>query len=223
MTLSLPHHLVRNSKSQILVSPANLVFGDYAMNYVMQFDETSSKTDLRGRWRQRQQIYSSFESLWHSSYMDYIGKRSKWTEYRNSLKAGDIVLIKSPAPTKKRNYPLGLIVEMRTSPDGFSRQALIRRANYQSLNKQILDRKQNWRKFYGFTKEKPLESIPIQRLYPLEGGNPIQEDIIESALTQTWYGIELGKQVIQNFHYTLDIENPNCTECFADFVDIQQL
>ena len=89
------------------------------MNYVLQFDETSSKADLRGRWRQRQQIYNSFENLWHSSYMDHIGKRSKWTEYRNSLKAGDIVLVKSPAPKKQKNYPLGLIVEMRTSPDGY--------------------------------------------------------------------------------------------------------
>ena len=58
---------IQNAKGQIIVSPANLLFGDYAMNYVLQFDETSTKADLRGRWRQRQQIYSSFENLWHSS------------------------------------------------------------------------------------------------------------------------------------------------------------
>ena len=58
---------IQNAKGQIIVSPANLLFGDYAMNYILQFDETSTKADLRGRWRQRQQIYSSFENLWHSS------------------------------------------------------------------------------------------------------------------------------------------------------------
>ena len=112
---------ISNAKGQIIVSPANLLFGDYAMNYVLQFDETSTKADLRGRWKQRQQIYSSFENLWHSSYMDHIGKRSRWAEYRNNLKVGDIVLVRFPAPKKKKEYPLGLIVELNTSKDGYSR------------------------------------------------------------------------------------------------------
>ena len=144
------------------------------------------------------------------------------TETPKALKAGDIVLVKSPAPKKRKNYPLGLIVEMRTSPDGYSRQALVRMANYQSLNKQILNRKENWRKFYGFTKNKPLESIPIQRLYPLEGVHPLQKDIIESALTQTWCASPLGRSSIENFHFTMDFNNPSAPRRSADLVDTQQ-
>ena len=79
-------------------------------------------------------------------------------------------------------------------------------ANYHSLNKQILNRRENWRQFYGFTKSKPLETIPIQQLFPLEGVTIEQKDLIESAYTQTWCTAPLAQAFFENFTFTIEFE-----------------
>ena len=79
-------------------------------------------------------------------------------------------------------------------------------ANYQSLNKQILNRRENWRQFYGFTKSKPLETIPIQRLFPLEGVSVEQTELIESAHTQMWCAKPLAQAFFENFSFKIQFD-----------------
>ena len=199
---------ITNKQGTIIVSPANLIFGDFSANYCLDFDDTTKKSDLIGRWEQRREIYNSFERIWHSSYLDHIARRTKWNTFRDNLVVGDICLVKLPRPVKKNAYPLALILELTPSADGFKRLAKIQYANYIPLNKKV--KRANWKAHYGFGKKAVIESCPIQRLFPLEGARPAvgqaidEKELHETAYTQLWSSQIASKQAFFG-HYTTEV------------------
>ena len=174
-----------NERAAEILTPAQLVFGDFACHFLPDISESTSRQDMAGRWRTRKEIYHQFQLTWFNHYLDFISKRGKWHEFRKSLKVGDIVLVKMPSPKKKREYPLALITKIYAGKDGIERMCELRYGNVIELNKKIkrqAGKNWNWKQGLGFTKKPKVESAPIQRLFPLEGVRnvPLLEDTTEN-------------------------------------------
>ncbi|XP_061919407.1 uncharacterized protein LOC133660184 isoform X3 [Entelurus aequoreus] len=78
---------------------------------------TFEKRDLyaRRRWKQVQYMADLFWHRWTREYLALLQERQKWTQVRNNLQPGDVVLVVDPT-APRGSWPLGRILETR--PDG---------------------------------------------------------------------------------------------------------
>lgn len=75
-------------------------------------------------WKERQHMLSHFWKRWQEEYLVTLQERKKWRKERESMKVGQLVLIKS------ENFPpsqwaLGRISELIMSKDGLVRSVVI--------------------------------------------------------------------------------------------------
>ena len=69
------------------------------------------------RWRQIQYMSDLFWKRWRSEFLKTIQKRNKWFKKKENVKIDDIVLI-CDNNSPRCQWPLGRIVEVKTSKDG---------------------------------------------------------------------------------------------------------
>jgi hypothetical protein len=114
---------------------------------------------LKKRYAYRQKIRDDFRKRFRSEYLGQLRQSSKLVKEKSAVKVGDVVLI-SNDNAKRIEWPLGKIIEVFKSKDGYVRLAKIK-----------TDRGELFR--------------PVQRLYPLEVtenvGEPIRQRIAEAT------------------------------------------
>lgn len=65
---------------------------------------------IRRRWRQVQYIANLFWKRWIREYLPLLQERQKWSEQKNNLKPGDIVIIMDPT-APRGSWPLARVLE----------------------------------------------------------------------------------------------------------------
>jgi transposase InsO family protein len=85
-----------------------------------------TETDIyRRRWRCIQHFANVFWCQWLKQYLPELQKRTKWCQPKRNFKVGDLVLI-TDENTPRGVWPMGLIVEVHESADGFVRSVKIK-------------------------------------------------------------------------------------------------
>lgn len=79
----------------------------------------------RRRWRRVQYLADQFWLRWRQEYLHSLQPRSKWTEPKRNLVAGDVVLVKDETATHRNEWPLGRITEAIMSDNGKVRKAQV--------------------------------------------------------------------------------------------------
>ena len=88
----------------------------------------TESSNVRRRWQVIQGIANRFFERFISEYIPQLQVRSKWARARENIQVNDVVLVADDeAPRGK--WPLGLVVEVETSPDGLVRAAKVRTNN----------------------------------------------------------------------------------------------
>ncbi|XP_026113195.1 uncharacterized protein LOC113091779 [Carassius auratus] len=81
----------------------------------------------KNQWRQVQMLADSFWKRWKQEYLSTLQPRRKWTEERESIQEGDIVLLKD-GEAKRSEWPIGLIAKTIASSDGKIRKVMVKTA-----------------------------------------------------------------------------------------------
>ena len=77
----------------------------------------STQFNLRKRWRRIQELVRHFWQRWLREWLPALAARKKWTQERQDVKVGDVVLVVSP-DTSRGNWPLGRVLEVYPGTDG---------------------------------------------------------------------------------------------------------
>ncbi|XP_044749746.1 uncharacterized protein LOC123310345 [Coccinella septempunctata] len=72
-----------------------------------------------------EQMKQDFWKKWTSEYLSRLQQRSKWTDKKENMKIGDIVLVKQDN-INPNHWPLGRVTQCHPGNDGFVRVATIR-------------------------------------------------------------------------------------------------
>ncbi|CAJ0588381.1 unnamed protein product [Cylicocyclus nassatus] len=126
-----------NSNTDLVIRPIDLINPQFRLGrltYSMpQKIETSSRDNyesLKTQYRLLQTDLDYFWDLWHKEYLTALAERQatrtqKSSGTKRSPRVGDVVLIKEQDLSRSR-WPLGLILQLHTSPDGNVRSARIK-------------------------------------------------------------------------------------------------
>ena len=76
------------------------------------------------RWSTLHKECQQLWKRWHSSYLQSLQSKSKWTKPQENVRPGNIVLLKDETLAKGR-WPLGRVVKMQPGPDGLVRVATL--------------------------------------------------------------------------------------------------
>ena len=85
----------------------------------------STQFNLRKRWRRIQELVRHFWQRWLREWLPALAARKKWTQERQDVKVGDVVLVISP-DTSRGNWPLGRVLEVYPGTDGRVRVAKVK-------------------------------------------------------------------------------------------------
>ena len=92
----------------------------------IELSDHHSNTHMR-IWRQACSVSKAFWKRWVREYLSTLHLRQKWSEPKRNLKPGDVVLLLSEG-FNNREWPLGLITDVKESDDGLVREATVRTA-----------------------------------------------------------------------------------------------
>ncbi len=81
----------------------------------------------RSQWRQVQMLADSFWKRWKQEYLSTLQSRRKWTEERENIQEGDVVLLKD-GEAKRSEWPIGLVTKTVASSDGKTRKIMVKTA-----------------------------------------------------------------------------------------------
>ncbi|XP_073810196.1 uncharacterized protein [Danio rerio] len=81
----------------------------------------------KSQWRQVQMLADSFWKRWKLEYLSTLQSRRKWTEERDNIQEGDVVLLKD-GETKRSEWPIGLVTKTVASSDGKVRKVMVKTA-----------------------------------------------------------------------------------------------
>ncbi|XP_067275269.1 uncharacterized protein [Pseudorasbora parva] len=81
----------------------------------------------KNQWRQVQMLADSFWKRWKQEYLSTLQPRRKWTEERDNVQEGDVVLLKD-GEVKRSEWPIGLITKTVASSDGKIRKVMVKTA-----------------------------------------------------------------------------------------------
>lgn len=73
----------------------------------------------KDQWKKDQYLANEFWLRWRHEYLQFLQKRPKWNYDRNSLKVGDIVLLKAEEVIRNC-WPVGQVTQTFPSEDGRS-------------------------------------------------------------------------------------------------------
>ena len=76
------------------------------------------------RWSTLRKECQQLWKRWHSSYLQSLQSRSKWTKPQENVRPGNVVLLKDETLTKGR-WPLARVVKTQPGPDGLVRVATL--------------------------------------------------------------------------------------------------
>lgn len=143
------------------LSPNELIFGCNHRD-LPALPTRASKHDppMMVRWKHRQAQISQFHNKWDKLYVNTLQQRHIWKEEKDPFQVGDVVVVKIGPHIKKREWPLGVIREVKISRDGKVRTATV---------------------FYN---GKEYER-PIAELYSLEIGSREDRPVIQRGKIQT--------------------------------------
>lgn len=79
------------------------------------------------RWRRVQFLADQFWVRWREQYLQTLQERKKWVQPRKSLRAGDLVLLRSKSE-RRLHWPFGLVEEAHLSADGHVRSVTIKQS-----------------------------------------------------------------------------------------------
>ena len=85
-----------------------------------------SKLHSRKFWKRSQHLVNEFWTRWKKSYLQSLQMRSKWILQKRNVKVDDLVLLDTC--DKRKDWPIGVIHEVKPSNDGIVRTAMIRTA-----------------------------------------------------------------------------------------------
>ena len=87
---------------------------------------TFSTNDIyRRKWRFVQHLVEQFWKKWLRCYLPELQRRIKWWKPQRNVAVGDLVLIKDEN-TPRNVWPMGLVVEVNSSDDGFVRSVKLK-------------------------------------------------------------------------------------------------
>ena len=95
---------------------------------LLRGNDSSPNTEsnhVRRRWQVIQNIANRFFERFISEYIPQLQVRSKWTRTKENIQVNDVVLV-ADEDVPRGKWPLGLVVEVETSPDGLVRAAKVR-------------------------------------------------------------------------------------------------
>jgi hypothetical protein len=95
---------------------------------VEQHPELSEKDALAygpRRWRRVQVMANNFWILWRKHHLLDLQTRNKWTQTRQELAVGDLVLVKEKNANRS-SWPIGVVETTHPSHDGVVRSATVR-------------------------------------------------------------------------------------------------
>lgn len=109
------------------LTPAHLIVGRRLIA-PLQFDYTEIPDNRLQRWRLIQKMSQQFWQQWHQEYITQLIERSKWTQNRENVKVGSVVLVKMEnlPPT---HWPLARVTQTFNGDDGRVRNVEIRIGN----------------------------------------------------------------------------------------------
>ncbi len=81
----------------------------------------------KSQWRQVQMLADSFWKRWKQEYLSTLQSRRKWTEERENIQEGDVVLLKD-GEAKRSEWPIGLVTQTVASSDGKTRKIMVKTA-----------------------------------------------------------------------------------------------
>jgi len=73
------------------------------------------------RWRRVQYLANEFWLRWRGEYLQMLQVRQKWVQPKRNLAVGDIVISKE-SERKRNKWPLGKVVQVYPSDDGYVRK-----------------------------------------------------------------------------------------------------
>lgn len=77
------------------------------------------------RWRRVQHLANQFWTHWRKFYLQELQERQKWVTKSESLRAGDVVILKEKSASRQR-WPLCIVDSVKKSEDGLVRSILLR-------------------------------------------------------------------------------------------------
>ncbi|XP_055848210.1 uncharacterized protein LOC129913509 [Episyrphus balteatus] len=122
---SRPLCALRNDIDDLAVlTPGHFLIGQ-ALNAIPEPDLTASNSSFNQRWKHVQQMNQHFWKRWSTEYLNRLQQRPKWLTNEQSLKVGDVVLIKDEN-TPPTAWPLGIIQMIHPGKDGLVRVVTVR-------------------------------------------------------------------------------------------------
>ena len=108
------------------LTPANLITLKSAPNppSLDTFDNKDIFAYGRRRWRRVQALADTFWSRWMTEYIQQLQSRQKWCMERCNLQVDDVVLMKMKH-TRRNEWPIARIKEVKVSSDGLVRSACV--------------------------------------------------------------------------------------------------
>lgn len=93
-------------------------------NYSFPWNRSDNCDVYQKQWRHAQLIVSQFWKRWLREYIPELNQRQKWFSEKANLCKGDIVLVVD-ANAPRGQWPLGKVVSVNVSRDGFVRSARV--------------------------------------------------------------------------------------------------
>ncbi|CAB0038991.1 unnamed protein product [Trichogramma brassicae] len=108
------------------LTPAHFLVGSSLLDYPEPYDERT--LSFTSRWRLLRGMRDLFWSRWRREVLTQMQQRSKWLTARESLKPGDMVLLKDDLCPPSA-WPLARVDQVHPGSDGLVRVATIRTAD----------------------------------------------------------------------------------------------
>ena len=122
-----------------VITPSMICLGRRIRLWQDYFSETTCNdtSDVRLRWKQRQDLSREFKELWTSQYLTQLHSRHKWFSKQPNLKIGDLVLIEEQN-RKQYQWPLARVFRIIRGKDGQVRTVLLRSRNSNQILKRSI-------------------------------------------------------------------------------------
>ncbi|XP_044744246.1 uncharacterized protein LOC123306343 [Coccinella septempunctata] len=116
--------ITENPQELDVLTPGHFLIGK-SLHSIPEPEINEKNITLQDRWRLIQKTKQDFWKKWTSEYLSRLQQRSKWTDKKENMKIGDIVLVKQDN-VNPNYWPLGRVTQCHPGNDGFVRVATIR-------------------------------------------------------------------------------------------------
>ncbi|VDO18644.1 unnamed protein product [Heligmosomoides polygyrus] len=114
----------------------------YQPNYVDYVNQTESREYLNTYYAVLREAVEGFWEIWHKDYLQALVERNQArpTSKHNKRRwphIGEVVLIRQDGTSRYPTWPLGLVIELHSSPDGTLRSVKVRTGKHRVLDRSI--------------------------------------------------------------------------------------